>query len=132
MSLLSSYNINFSTTESVGSDSSNYREQSDNFLLQSNNNIVQNGKSFKLPYLLIPSQVITINLSTLGIKYLKSVCMETTQTVVFSYGTSTIEASILLIDKPIVTSTVLDTNNITITNTSTETINLTLFIVGLV
>jgi hypothetical protein len=134
MALVYSYNINFNTKESIGSNSSSYEEQEVNFILQSNNSYIDNCKSAKLSYKLGANQTITVSLANLGVKFLKSVCIKATNQIRFTYTDQIIKGTNLFIDNKIPTTvpTVVENTTISIQNISTEISEVTLLLVILV
>lgn len=102
--------------------------------MQANDNVIQNCKSYKLSYLLTAGQLVNVVLANLGIKFLKSIAVDATQKIELTYGTQVIEGTILFVDNKLPTTlpTILNSNTITIRNTSVEAIELTLFLVGTV
>ena len=132
MSLLYGYNLNYNTKEVRGTSPSTYKEREEHFILQANDTVIENCKSYKLSYLLTAGQIINIILADLGIKFLKSIAVDTTQKIELTYGSQVIEGTILFIDNilPATLPTTLDPNTIIIRNTSVEAIELTLFMVA--
>lgn len=82
--------------------------------------------------MLTAGQIVNVVLADLGIKFLKSIAVDTTQKIELTYGTQVVEGTILFVDNivPAALPTTLNSNTITIRNTSVEAIDLTLFLVG--
>jgi hypothetical protein len=134
MSLLLSYKLGVTTQETVGINQFNSKENLETLVVQSNNNTLENAKPFKLAYALGAGAIKTILLSDLNIRFLTLICIEANNIIKYIKGLNTVEGSLILVTNkvPTILPLTVSEDSIIIENISSEIVNLTIALVGIV